>query len=63
MDTVPLLADTLHEHLEGIPLLSTSAFANKTRDLDERGTRLWNLAVKLKDDAKAAQALALGPQA
>ncbi|KAI4281275.1 MAG: hypothetical protein L6R38_003833 [Xanthoria sp. 2 TBL-2021] len=62
-DTVPLLADTLLEHIESIALLSTSAFANTTRDLDERGTRLWNLASKLKDDARTAQTLALGPRA
>lgn len=62
-DTVPLLADTLLEHIESIALLSTSAFANKTRDLDERGTRLWNLASKLKDDTRTAQTLALGPRA
>ncbi|KAL8848508.1 MAG: hypothetical protein Q9221_006467 [Calogaya cf. arnoldii] len=62
-DTVRLLADTLLEHIESIALLSTSTFANKPRELDERGTRIWNLASKLRDDAKTAQTLALGPRA
>ncbi|KAL8656577.1 MAG: hypothetical protein Q9226_002620 [Calogaya cf. arnoldii] len=62
-DTVPLLADTLLEHIESIALLSTSTFANKARELDERGTRIWNLGSKLKDDATTPQTLALGPRA
>ncbi|KAL8785377.1 MAG: hypothetical protein Q9213_003383 [Squamulea squamosa] len=58
-ETVSLLANTLQEHIEGITLVAPSALVDKARDLDERGTRIWNLASKLKDDAKSTQTLAL----
>ncbi|KAL8734705.1 MAG: hypothetical protein Q9166_001361 [cf. Caloplaca sp. 2 TL-2023] len=53
-ETLPLLTNTLSEQIDSIALIATSALANKTRDLDERGTRIWNLTSKLKDDAKLA---------
>lgn len=57
---LPSLADALHEHIDTIALLATSALANRHRDLDERGTAIWNLASKLKDHDKFDNILALG---
>ncbi|KAL9001374.1 MAG: hypothetical protein Q9169_000265 [Polycauliona sp. 2 TL-2023] len=61
-DTGASLADSLFDHIESIALVPTTASVNKARDLDERGTRLWNLASKIKDGTKSAQMLAQGPR-
>ncbi|KAI4272735.1 MAG: hypothetical protein LQ337_005090 [Flavoplaca oasis] len=62
-DTVPLLADALLDQIESIAVVSSSAFVDKTRDFDERGTRIWNLASKLKNDAESGATLAQGLRA
>ncbi|KAL8890673.1 MAG: hypothetical protein Q9215_002181 [Flavoplaca cf. flavocitrina] len=62
-DTVPLLAEALLEQIEGIALISSSALVDKIRDFDERGTRIWNLASKLKNDAESGAMLAQGLRA
>ncbi|KAL8985345.1 MAG: hypothetical protein Q9205_000939 [Flavoplaca limonia] len=62
-DTVPLLAEALLKQIEGIALISSSALVDKIRDFDERGTRIWNLASKLKNDAESGAMLAQGLRA
>ncbi|KAL9641268.1 MAG: hypothetical protein Q9204_000167 [Flavoplaca sp. TL-2023a] len=62
-DNVPLLADALLEQIECIALVSSSALVDKIRDFDERGTRIWNLASKLKNDAESGATLAQGLRA
>lgn len=57
---LPALADSIRRSIESIENIPTSAVANKSRDLDERGTTIWNLTSKYKEDATLAVALALG---
>lgn len=60
VDTLPSQSDLLYKNIESIDLIPASAIARKSRDLDERGTSIWNLASKHKEDAGLADALALG---
>ncbi|KAL8902375.1 MAG: hypothetical protein Q9192_000002 [Flavoplaca navasiana] len=57
---LPMEPDALLEQIEGIALVSSSALVDKIRDFDERGTRIWNLASKLKNDAESGATLAQG---
>ncbi|KAL9013607.1 MAG: hypothetical protein Q9173_001710 [Seirophora scorigena] len=57
--TLPALADSIRRSIESIENIPTSAIASKSRDLDERGTTIWNLTSKYKEDATLAVALAL----
>ncbi|KAL8812532.1 MAG: hypothetical protein Q9200_000967 [Gallowayella weberi] len=57
--TLPSLADSLHEHIDSVALVATSARPNRPREFDERGTRIWNLASKFKDDPRLQNVLAL----
>ncbi|KAI4158144.1 MAG: hypothetical protein L6R39_000529 [Caloplaca ligustica] len=59
VDTLPSQSDLLYKNIESIDLIPASAIARKSRDLDERGTSIWNLASKHKEDAGLADALAL----
>ncbi|KAI4095900.1 MAG: hypothetical protein LQ344_001281 [Seirophora lacunosa] len=56
---LPALADPIRRSIESIENIPTSAVANKSRDLDARGTTIWNLTRKYKEDATLAVALAL----
>ncbi|KAL8960327.1 MAG: hypothetical protein Q9193_002951 [Seirophora villosa] len=56
---LPALADSIRRSIESVENIPTSAVANKSRDLDERGTTIWNLTSKYKEDATLAVALAL----
>lgn len=60
IQTLPALIGSIHRSIENIESIPTSAIASKSRDLDERGTTIWNLTSKYKEDATLAVALALG---
>ncbi|KAL8654418.1 MAG: hypothetical protein Q9210_001512 [Variospora velana] len=59
IQTLPALVGSIHRSIESIESIPTSAIASKSRDLDERGTTIWNLTSKYKEDATLAVALAL----
>ncbi|KAL9006440.1 MAG: hypothetical protein Q9188_000794 [Gyalolechia gomerana] len=59
VDTLPSLTASLHENIEKVDLIYASATATKNRDLDGRGTTIWNLTSKHKDDVALAETLAL----
>ena len=44
------LSAELYRHLDRIPLIHNADAASRCRDLDEQGTKLWNLASSLKRD-------------
>ncbi|KAL8919345.1 MAG: hypothetical protein Q9208_006844 [Pyrenodesmia sp. 3 TL-2023] len=50
VETLPSLTDALYQSIESINLISASAVATKSRDLDDRGTTIWNLTAKYKED-------------
>lgn len=58
--SLPEFADSLQRGIESLESVPRSAIASKTRDLDERGTTIWNLTSKYKEDATLAGVLALG---
>lgn len=60
VDTLPSLTASLYENIEKVDLIYASATATKNRDLDGRGTTIWNLTSKHKDDVALAETLALG---
>ncbi|KAL9030876.1 MAG: hypothetical protein Q9196_001049 [Gyalolechia fulgens] len=60
VDTLPSLTASLYENIEKVDLISASAIATKNRDLDGRGTRIWNLTSMYKDNTALAETLALG---
>ncbi|KAI4290344.1 MAG: hypothetical protein L6R35_000381 [Caloplaca aegaea] len=62
IQTLPALIGSIHRSIENIESIPTSAIASKSRDLDERGTTIWNLTSKYKEDATLAVALALGTE-
>lgn len=59
VETLPSLTDALYQNIESIDLISASAVAIKSRDLDDRGTTIWNLTAKHKDDTSLGDVLAL----
>ncbi|KAL8943366.1 MAG: hypothetical protein Q9211_001005 [Gyalolechia sp. 1 TL-2023] len=59
VDTLPSLTASLYENIEKVDLISASAIATKNRDLDGRGTRIWNLTSMYKDNTALAETLAL----
>ena len=44
----PELESRLQDHIDGIGLLSPTITANRSQELDEQGTNLWNVASRLK---------------
>ncbi|KAL8987353.1 MAG: hypothetical protein Q9177_003426 [Variospora cf. flavescens] len=59
IQTLPALIESIHRSIESIESIQTSVIASKSRDLDERGTTIWNLTSKYKEDATLPVALAL----
>ncbi|KAL8904602.1 MAG: hypothetical protein Q9207_003157 [Kuettlingeria erythrocarpa] len=59
VETLPSLADALYHNIESIGLVSASAAATTSRDLDDRGTTIWNLTSKHKENGSLCDILAL----
>ncbi|KAL8757342.1 MAG: hypothetical protein Q9184_004228 [Pyrenodesmia sp. 2 TL-2023] len=59
IEKLPSLTDALYQNIESIDLISASAVATKSRDLDDRGTTIWNLTAKHKEDTSLGDILAL----
>lgn len=59
IDILPSLADSLQGHISGVVLIPLAAIASKSRELDERATKIWNLTSKLKYKGTLGNEIAL----
>lgn len=54
---LPSLNVNLYKEIDRVPLIHNAAATGRIRELDEQGTRLWNLTPKLKKESAASMEL------